>query len=117
MRLLFDHSVPAPLRRELSGHDVTTAKERNWHALVNGALLDAAEKAGFEVLLTCDKNWQYQQNLTARRIGVVVLPTNIWAALQPLVAEIGAAILAVAQGGFHELPTPRRPLRRRLPPP
>jgi hypothetical protein len=41
--------------------------------LTNGELLTAAEEAGFDVLLTTDKNIQYQQNLTGRRIAIVVL--------------------------------------------
>jgi len=32
--------------------------------LENGDLLDAAEAAGFEVLLTTDKNIRYQQTLS-----------------------------------------------------
>ena len=38
------------------------ADELGWQGLENGALLDAAEQAGFDLLLTCDQNVQYQQN-------------------------------------------------------
>ncbi|HQX50372.1 MAG TPA: hypothetical protein PLY87_15145 [Planctomycetaceae bacterium] len=50
-----------------------TAFEQGWGSLANGELLDAAERAGFELLVTTDQNLQYQQNLTARRIAIVVL--------------------------------------------
>jgi hypothetical protein len=49
MLVLFDHSTPAPLRFALMGHVVVEAVERGWERLSNGALLDAAETAGFEV--------------------------------------------------------------------
>ena len=55
MLVLFDHSTPAPLRNALKGHAVVEAVERGWERLGNGALLDAAEAAGFEAR-TCDFN-------------------------------------------------------------
>lgn len=51
-----------PLIPFLTGHIVTTAKDAGWDKLMNGELIEAAEKAGFEVLLTTDKNMVYQQN-------------------------------------------------------
>ena len=46
----------------------------NWAGrdLRNGALLDAAEQAGFEMLLTCDQNVRYQQNFAGRKLALVV---------------------------------------------
>ena len=52
MLILFDHSTPAPLRAYLKEHAVTEARDRGWDRLSNGDLLDAAEAAGFEVLVT-----------------------------------------------------------------
>lgn len=49
MRVLFDHSTPAPLRHYLKDHLVTEAVERGWDELENGALLTEAEAAGFDV--------------------------------------------------------------------
>ena len=65
MLVLFDHSTPAPLRHALKAHVVVEAIERGWERLANGALLDAAEAAAFEILVTADKNMRYQQNLRA----------------------------------------------------
>jgi len=73
MLILFDHSTPAPLRYALQGHTIIEAVERGWERLVNGALLDAAESAGFVLLVTADKNLRYQQNLSKRVIAIVVL--------------------------------------------
>lgn len=117
MRLLFDHGVPSPLRRFLSHHEVTLAKERGWAEYVNGRLLAAAEEAGFEVMVTCDKKIVYEQNLAERRIGLAVLPTNIWPQLQPRVAEIVTFIDGAAPGQYRELDLPRPALKRRPPPP
>ena len=56
MLVLFDHSTPAPLRYALKGHVVVEAVERGWDRLVNGDLLNEAEKAGFDLFVTADKN-------------------------------------------------------------
>jgi hypothetical protein len=56
MRILFDHNTPRGIAGHLAGHTVTKAKERGWDRLTNGDLLAAAEKAGFDLLLTADKN-------------------------------------------------------------
>jgi hypothetical protein len=70
--VLFDHSTPAPLSPYLTGHTVTEARDRGWDRLSNGDLLAEAERAGFDVLLTADKNIRYQQNLRGCRIAMVV---------------------------------------------
>ncbi len=46
---------------------------RGWDRVSNGALLKMAEEAGFDLLLTTDKNIRYQQNLPGRHIAIVVL--------------------------------------------
>ncbi len=68
LRVLFDQATPVPLRPFLEGHTVRTAAQEAWDRLSNGELLTAAEEAGFDVLLTTDKNMRYQQNLTGRKI-------------------------------------------------
>jgi hypothetical protein len=54
MLILFDQGTPAPLIPFLEGHTVTKAKDAGWDKLVDGELLEVAEEAGFEVLLTTD---------------------------------------------------------------
>ena len=78
MKVFFDNNVPAPLRSQLRGHQVTTARQMSWQELKNGDLLRAAEMAGFEVFVTGDKNLAYQQNLAGRKISLVVLPIIHW---------------------------------------
>ena len=73
MLILFDHGTPRSLARWLQGHTVVEAIARNWDTLSNGALLKAAEEAGFDLLHSTDKNIQYQQNLKGSRIAIVIL--------------------------------------------
>jgi len=73
MLVLFDHGTPSGIAASLSGHDVVEARERGWDRISNGQLLSVAEDAGFDLLLTTDKGIRYQQNLTGRKIALVVL--------------------------------------------
>lgn len=116
MRLLFDHNVPAPLRRLLPQHDVTTAGERGWGELTNGLLLSAAEREGFEMFVTSDKNLVYQQNIAARRIAILVLPTQNMSILREGLEKLVLAIDRAGQGAYLEFDLPRPALVRRPPP-
>lgn len=73
MRLLLDHCVDQRLRHHFPGHDVATAREMGWAALSNGALLAAAENAGFDAFVTVDRSIRHQQNLTRLPIAVLEL--------------------------------------------
>jgi hypothetical protein len=106
MLILFDHSTPAPLRHALAGHRVVEAIERGWERLVNGILLDTAEEEGFEVFVTADKNMRYQQNLTGRKIAVVVLGNAQWPVLRRHVERVVAAVNAATPGGYTEVNIP-----------
>ena len=106
MLVLFDHSTPAPLTSYLIGHTVTKAKDRGWDRLSNGDLLDEAERAGFDVLLTADKNMRYQQNLTGRKIAIVVLSTPQWPVVRLHIERIAAALNAAAPGTYVEVNLP-----------
>ena len=63
MKILFDENTPRPLKKHLPNHTIWTTQEMEWAHIENGELLDLAEEAGFEVLLTTDKNIPYQQNI------------------------------------------------------
>ncbi len=106
MLILFDHSTPAPLSSYLPGHGVTMAKERGWERLANGDLLAEAERAGFDVLLTADKSMRYQQNLTGRRIALVVLSTPQWPVVRLHVEKIAAVVNAATPGSYAEVEIP-----------
>ncbi|MBN8733790.1 MAG: hypothetical protein J0L64_24860 [Acidobacteria bacterium] len=106
MRVLFDHSVPAPLRHHLREHAVTEAHEQGWQTLSNGELLTEAENAGFDVLVTADKNIRYQQNLSTRRIALVVLGNPRWPVLRNHAPLVAAAVAAAMPGSYHEVTIP-----------
>ena len=106
MRVLFDQGTPVPLRQSLTRHEVTTAYEREWSRLKNGELLDAAEKQGFEVLVTTDSNLKYQQSLKSRRIAVVVLSTPSWPRIQRAIAKVVGAVDAASEGSYAEVDIP-----------
>jgi hypothetical protein len=102
MQVLFDQGTPAPLRHVLSAHSVSTAYEMGWSSLSNGDLLRVAE-VRFDLLLTTDQNLRYQQDLTGRRIAILVLPTTSWPNIQGHLAEITAAVDATLPGSYREL--------------
>ena len=104
-RVLFDHCVPKPLRRHLTGFQIRTCYEEGWDAIRNGEHL-AAEAAGFDVLVTADQNLRYQQNLRARQIAVIELPQNRLAILLLLVPAIHHALTSIAPGGYVPIPMP-----------
>jgi hypothetical protein len=106
MLILFDHSTPAPLRNALTGHAVVEAVERGWERLSNGALLDAAEAAGFEVFVTADKNIRYQQNLTQRIIAIIVLRNAQWPVLRRYLDRVLQAVNSCEPGSYTEVEVP-----------
>jgi hypothetical protein len=107
MLVLFDNGVPRSLARYLiDKHTVTEARARGWDTLENGTLLKAAEDAGFEVMITTDKNIRYQQNLTGRKIALVVLGQGRWKLIEPHVNRVAEAVAASTAGSFTEVEIP-----------
>ena len=107
MLVLFDNGTPRSLARYLiSQHTVTEARARGWDELSNGELLSQAEAAGFEVLITTDKNLRYQQNLAGRRIAVVILGQGRWRLLEAYVMRIVAAVNTATPGSYIEVEIP-----------
>jgi hypothetical protein len=82
---------------------VIRAKERGWDSLSNGDLLRAAEQAGFDVVVTADKNMLYQQNLEGRRIALVVLGTPRWPTVKLHLDKVAAAVNAAKAGSYIEV--------------
>ena len=73
MRILVDECVHQRLRLLFTGHDCQTAAYAKLSGLKNGALLTAAEAAGFDVLITTDQEIPHQQNLSMRQISILIL--------------------------------------------
>ncbi|MGP8245104.1 MAG: hypothetical protein ACLQVN_11375 [Bryobacteraceae bacterium] len=100
MRILIDECVDERLRFLFRVHDCQTARFANLAGLRNGRLLVAAEDAGFDVLLTVDQNIPDQQNLSGRKIALVILcgPTNRLRDLEPLVPAALSALSTIGRG-------------------
>ena len=107
MLVLFDNGTPRTLARYLIDyHTVTEARARGWEELENVELLSRAEAAGFEVLVTTDKNLSYQRNLAGRQIAIVVLGQGRWSLIKRCVAQVVATVNASTPGSFAEVDIP-----------
>jgi hypothetical protein len=106
VRVLFDQGTPVPLRQFLTRHEVSTAFEQGWSKLTNGELLDAAEWDGFAALVTTDSNLKYQQDLTSRRLAIVVLTTTSWPRIQGAIDAVVRAVDNATDGSYAEIDIP-----------
>jgi hypothetical protein len=86
VKLLIDECVDERLRLLFPGHECQTARFAGLAGLKNGQLLEAAEAAGFDVLITTDRNIPDQQNLSGRKLSIMILcgPSNRLRDLAPL---------------------------------
>lgn len=100
MRVLLDECIDENLRHEITGHDCQTCRYAGLKGLTNGQLLAAAEKSGFHVLITVDKNMQYQQSFDDRGIGLIILEarTTNFDDLVLLVPEVLTALDTMKAG-------------------
>lgn len=106
MKILFDNCAPNPIARSLSGHEVTFARHIGWHELKNGELIQRAEDAGFELILSTDRNIKYQQNLAGRKIAILVLGQQNWNLLRPHIQFVVDAVNAAIPGSYAEVDIP-----------
>jgi hypothetical protein len=73
MKILLDECVTKHLKPHLSEFEVVTVREMEWSGIKNGKLMKLCVEHQFDVLLTIDKNLQYQQNLDRYSVTIVVL--------------------------------------------
>ena len=106
MLIVFDQATPVPIRAYLEQHTVRTAAQQGWDTFSNGDLLTAAEEAGFDLLLTTDKNMRYQQNLAGRKIAIVVLGQQQWPQLEPHIQRVIEAVNAAKPSSYVEVDIP-----------
>jgi predicted nuclease of predicted toxin-antitoxin system len=99
MRILLDESLPRQLASELSGHNTQTVQRRGWSGLKNGVLLRIASSE-FDVLLTGDKNLEFQQNPASLPIAVIVFlaVNNRIETLRPLIPDVLEALKTIRPG-------------------
>lgn len=98
MKVLLDEMLPAAVAGLLPDHAVVTVKAAGYTGLSNGELMRRAARAGFDVLVTADRNLPAQQNLQAGGIAVVLVRGSRMAEIEPQGARIRAAVAEVTPG-------------------
>ena len=106
LTILLDECVPAQVRRAFAGHDTITVQEQGWTGIKNGALLAAAESAGFNLFVAADKNLRPQQNLAGRRLAILELWTNRQPTLDKYSALSARAAETLKAGEYSSLKSP-----------
>ena len=91
MRILLDESVPERIGDLLDGHGWSSVRREGWAGLKNGKLLATAASA-FDVLLTADKNMEFEQNLSTLPMAIVVMRAH-----SNRVEDLSKGMLAVLQ--------------------
>jgi predicted nuclease of predicted toxin-antitoxin system len=106
MRVLLDECVNQRLRNYLPWHECESAEYAGFAGLKNGELLDAAESAHFDVLLTVDRGLEYEQNLAGRRIAIIIFRSKSIALrdLLPHVPACLAVLLSIKPGEIAKIP-------------
>ena len=104
-KILFDVGTPDPLRNRLRKHEVEFSRERGWDKHSNGELLDLAEAHGYEVLISTDGGIQHQQDLSGRKLSVVVIRANWKLVTDEIIEAIEAAIEEAPPGTCVEIPS------------
>jgi hypothetical protein len=64
------------------------------------------KEAGFDLLLSTDKNIWYQQNLTCRRIAIVILGNSQRPAVHRHIDRVVSAVNAATPGSYAEVAIP-----------
>ncbi len=113
MKIILDESVPQKLRLLIQDHFVVTVAFQGWSGLKNGALLTAAEAAGFELFIRPIRGSAIQQNLSGRRMALLVLSTNNWDYVKAGLARIVEAISEVRPGATQRSKFLRSSLAKR----
>ena len=83
--------------------DISTVQEMGWAGLRNGELLRRAEEH-LDVLVTADQNIRYQQNLSGRKLAILVLPSNQVPLVAQLVPVVEALLTTIQPGTVVDVP-------------
>jgi predicted nuclease of predicted toxin-antitoxin system len=109
MKILIDECLPAALTEVISafGHQCETVSRAGFGSKKNGELLTLSE-GRWDVLLTSDRNIKYQQNMTGRRVSILILcaKSNRMKDLLPLMSECARALLSTLPGQVVEVGEP-----------
>jgi len=105
LRILLDECAPRIVKTRLARLAISTVQELGWAGIKNGELLARAEQR-FDVLVTADQSFPYQQNLAGRRLAVVVLPSNQVPVVVGLLPDLERVLGAIQPGDVVEMPLP-----------
>lgn len=103
MKILLDESVPRLLKVRLPQLNISTVQEMGWAGIQNGELLRRAEEL-FDVFITADQNLRYQQQLTGRKLAILVLPSNQVPVVAQLVTVVESLLTTVQSGAVIDVP-------------
>lgn len=105
MKVLLDECLPNRLKRELRGHEVKRVQEMGWAGIKNGALIGLMQAAQVDVFVTIDGSLEYQQNLSAINLAIVVLqaPDNTFDTLRQLMPAVQDALRTIKAGAIIHL--------------
>lgn len=103
MKVLIDECLPIALSKWLTGHECATVQRMGWQSYENGDLLTVLEDANFDVLLTADSKMLGQQNMAARNVAALAIPTNKLKVVQSIVPQILESLEHVKKGEFHRI--------------
>ena len=98
--MLLDECVPRPLKRKFAGHDVNTVVEMGWGSKRNSELLVLMLAGGLNAFVTVDQSLEFQQNVRASGIAVVVIQarSNRLKELRPLAPAVVEALARINAG-------------------
>ncbi|MEX1256908.1 MAG: hypothetical protein WEG36_04750 [Gemmatimonadota bacterium] len=105
MRILLDESIPRPLKREFTGLEVAHVADLGWQGRKNGDLVIGMRDQGFDALITVDLNLEFQQNVPASGIAVVVLQaaSNRLVDLRPLIPAVRKVLATAVPGNVFRV--------------
>jgi predicted nuclease of predicted toxin-antitoxin system len=104
MRVLLDEQLPIDLASQLWGHAVETVVGRGWAGVKNGELLNRMG-GHYDVLITMDRNIEFQQQISMLPFGIVLVRarSNRMQHLSALIPAIVAAIATTKPGRVRRI--------------
>ena len=105
VKILLDESVPSQCTQAHIYLIWISRPFQRWDraGLHNGELLNRAEDL-FDVFVTADKNLQYQQNLSGRKLAILVLPSNQVPLVARLVPVLQSLLKRIQPGVVMDVP-------------
>ena len=76
MKILLDENLPKKLKQDFQGFEIFTVRDKGWHGKTNGELIKLMIEAGFDLVITFDKNPGHQQNFEKFPMTVLALSAS-----------------------------------------